>query len=306
MIEDLRTTPIREYQVHLENTIIKLLIDAPWETSYNTILTAPTPHIHVTSELFVCGKGEVVLQTNDGYLSLFDGDAAIVPPGVFHRKDRTAPKTQGVSLSFLCIHKNTNDCSNLYKTFLPFISGNRVLVYRQQPSLFTKVNEILKCAETSISFAPALLMASLLISIAEMPREAQCNTDTTLSKPMVRINDIQRMLKLDQIIETYYMQNWKIDDIAAQLHIGIRQLDRNIRKRYGKTLHELIMDKRIQTAEKLLISSSMTTEAIAVTVGFSSISGFYREFVRRHGNTPAVYRKMHKTNFDYEKLHKTT
>ena len=53
------------------------------------------------------------------------------------------------------------------------------------------------------------------------------------------------------------------------------------------------MDKRIQTAEQLLVTTDMTVDKIAVTVGFSSSAGFYREFMKRYDTTPAEYRKRY-------------
>lgn len=286
-------TSVKEYHVHLENTIIRMLIDVPWEMEKNAALPPPTPHSHVCSELFVCGAGEIVLKTENGYLTLHSGDAAIVPPGVYHVKYRTAPDTTGHAISFQCIRKNTRDCTDLYRQFLPYISGRQILVYRQHPTLFADVQSILQTAETEKGFRPALLLAELLLRNTTVPPEQENSREDPDEEPVHGFRDIHRMLKLDQLLDNCYMQNYTIDAIADQLYISSRQLTRIVQKRYGKTLLQVIMDKRIQTAERLLVTTDMTIDKIAVAVGFSSSAGFYREFAKRYAATPAEYRRKY-------------
>jgi len=286
-------TSVKEYHVHLENTIVRMLIDVPWEMEKNAALPPPTPHSHVCSELFVCGAGEIVLKTENGYLTLYSGDAAIVPPGVYHVKYRTAPDTVGNAISFQCIRKNTRDCTDLYKQFLPYMSGKQILVYRQHPTLFRDVQNILQAAKTEKGCRPALLLAELLLRNTSVSPEHENISENPDGESVTGFRDIQRMLKLDQLLENCYMQNFTIDEIADQLYISSRQLTRIAQKRYGKTLLQVIMDKRIQTAERLLVTTDMTVDKIAVAVGFNSSASFYREFTKRYATTPAEYRKKY-------------
>ncbi len=102
------------------------------------------------------------------------------------------------------------------------------------------------------------------------------------------------MRELDNLIDSEYTKKWNTADVANRLFLSPRQLDRIALKRYGKTLHQVIVDKRIKTAESLLINTDMTIEKIAITVGFNSSVGFYREFVKRYDMTPAKYREAQK------------
>lgn len=291
MPEGPETTSLREFHVHLENTIVRLLIGETWDRARDEAVIAHIPHTHVCSELFVCGIGEVILKTEEGYLTLHAGDAAIVPPGVHHIKYRTTPGTEGYALNFLCIRKNTRGCTDLYKIFRPFVDSSRIMVWRKQPALFAGVQKIIGEAETSCDFTPALRMAELLIKAVAMPMEQAETTVAAEPETVSRFSDMQRILQLDQLIGTYYMQDWKIDNFAEQLYISSRQLARIVQKRYGKTLHEVIMDKRVQAAKRLLMTTDNTVDKIAITVGYSSSAGFYRDFARHYDTTPAEYRR---------------
>lgn len=288
---EFENVPLQEFCVHLENTTIRLLIGERWKKGEEDAEQVPVPHTHACSELFVCGTGEVMLQTEDGLLPLHAGDAAIVPPGVYHRKHHTTPDAVGYALSFLCIQKNRKECSDLYKTFLPFAEGKRILVWRSQPVFFESVEKILRQAQTARDFSPALSMAQLLMQAAQLPLDTAEPPSAAQPKTASPFDDMRRIMGLEHLVESCYMQDWKAEDIAKQFYISTRQLDRIVRKRYGKTLHEVLMDKRIQIAQRLLLTTDHTVDKIAVTVGFSTSAGFYREFSRRCGITPGAYRR---------------
>ena len=77
-----------------------------------------------------------------------------------------------------------------------------------------------------------------------------------------------------------------------ELFISTRQLDRIVIKRYGKSLHQLIVDRRFTLAEQLLSTTDLTVEVIASRAGFSSSASLYREFKKRRGVTPAAFRRI--------------
>jgi len=292
MPEVLSTTPIREFSLHLENTLIRLFFDSPQLVSGAAVPVLPDPHIHVTAELFVCAEGEVILKTQEGFLNLHAGDAAIVPPGIFHTKYRIASHTTGYALCFLCTPIPSSSCVDLYKTLSPFMNENHILIYRQHPSLVSEVEKIVHAAEGSEEFLTILQLASLLIRLSKLSvTEAEATNDTPTSAAPVVGNDIQRIMHLEELIEGSYFQSWSLQTIADHLHLSVRQLDRICQKRFGKTLHAVMMDRRIHAAEKLLVTSDMTIEQIALTVGFHSVSGFYREFSRRHPISPSEFRQ---------------
>ena len=282
---------LREFRVHLENIILRLLIGERWKDGENDSQLTSFPHTHACAELFVCGAGCVRLKTEEGILPLYAGDAAIVPPGIYHKKDGTTEGTEGYALSFLCFQRHMKDCGNLYETFRPFLEGKRILVWRNQNVLIESVRQIVAEAETARDFTPALLLAQLLLKAAELP------LDTTEADPAAeqnaapRFDDMQRIMQLEHSVENSYMQEWKTEEIAEHLHISSRQLDRIVKKRFGKTLHEVIMDKRVQIAQRLLLTTDDTVDKIAVAVGFRTSAGLYREFSRRLGTTPGAYRK---------------
>lgn len=62
------------------------------------------------------------------------------------------------------------------------------------------------------------------------------------------------------------------------------------RRSVGLTVGEQVRRHRIAEAQRLLATSSMTTESIAHAAGFGSSSSFYDHFARACGTTPGQYR----------------
>lgn len=280
-------TPAKEFQLTLEDTYLRLLVDAAWKTEepQQTLL-----HSHISTELFVCGKGQITLKTEDGFLSLFPGDAAVIPPHVLHLKYQVEPQTEGYAISFLCERRSVRDSSDLYRQLHQFVSGTQIMLYRNAPHIFDSVHKIIREAGHTDRRMPVLHLAELLINMLDCP----CSGAVESSRATIEQSqsaDIQRMMELDKLIANAYRSDWNNRTIAELLYISPRQLDRIVLKRYGKTLHQVILDKRMENATQLLLTSDMNIHEIAVAVGFGSGSGLYRECKKRYGLTPTQYRE---------------
>lgn len=295
MRDPISLTQPEELCLQIENIIFRLLIhknriNDKSKGAESVLYT--TMHTHVSSEFFVCERGEITIKIPTGNIVLHSGDAAIIPPGIRHYKSDVLRGTVGYTVSFLCHKRNVREGADLYKMLAPFVSGRQIVIFRNRLEIYDSVERIIKeTAENKI--LPVIHMIELLIKAGELPyQKVEPIGDESASE--LQGNDIQRMMKLDQLINVFFMRELTVEEVASHLYISSRQLDRIVRKRYGKTLHCVIIDKRIDTAEEMLLSTDMTVDKIGVAVGFGSKAGFYREFSKRHNMTPAQYRKANK------------
>lgn len=288
MAENRVISPIREFAVNVENISFRLLIDRQHEngSSENASFFL---HNHVSAELFSCLSGTVTLATEEGRLILRDGDMAVVPPGVPHRMLSSEENTESAVISFICERRTDRGISDdLYATLSVYVCSDSVLLYRDRKDICEDIADMVHEGQEEGGIAPALRALELLIRVAELPAEG--NHDAVDKRSESRY-DIQRMMRLDTVIATSYMKKLSMKEIADELYISSRQLDRIVRKRYGKTLHKIIMETRLRSAERMLMTTNMTVQEIGSEVGFSSNAAFYREFSRFYGVTPAEYRK---------------
>lgn len=85
--------------------------------------------------------------------------------------------------------------------------------------------------------------------------------------------------------------------LAKQLSISRRQLDRAFQTHVGKTPQELWRDMRLEHARWRLLSSSRTITQIAHECGYSDCAHFVRWFKRKHSLSPKNYRDSRKRDF---------
>lgn len=79
--------------------------------------------------------------------------------------------------------------------------------------------------------------------------------------------------------------------IADNSALSLRGLNRHFRAQTGTTPMRWLNDARVQRAQQLLETTSLTIEAIAHEVGFGTAAAMRRHFLRRAGTSPHAYRQ---------------
>jgi len=104
--------------------------------------------------------------------------------------------------------------------------------------------------------------------------------------------------KIDSTISTeilnYIKSNYKditLRDMADHFSYNPDYIGKLVKKTLGKTLTELVKEKKIKQAEFLLSSTKMSVIDVISEVGYSNVSYFYRQFKEQVGVTPDEYRK---------------
>lgn len=83
----------------------------------------------------------------------------------------------------------------------------------------------------------------------------------------------------------------KLDELAEEFHLTQSYLSRVIRQETGQSFTELIENLRLDHAARLLATTKMPVEQIAVEAGFGCREFFHRKFKERYGVPPSVWRK---------------
>lgn len=87
-----------------------------------------------------------------------------------------------------------------------------------------------------------------------------------------------------------FVDDFSMDDVAAQLSMHRRTLDRHL-QRYGTTYSELLESVRDDIARQLLRETGFSVQRVAASVRFSSAANFATAFRRRAGMTPTEFRR---------------
>jgi AraC-like DNA-binding protein len=93
-------------------------------------------------------------------------------------------------------------------------------------------------------------------------------------------------------IRMNYTQRLTLDTLAKALGRQSAYLGRLFRDEIGITVHEYVTRARMVNGG-MQVRSGVKIEAVALDLGYQSKKNFYRQFKRRFGMTPEMYRRVH-------------
>ena len=96
-------------------------------------------------------------------------------------------------------------------------------------------------------------------------------------------------IDLLQEIRMHY-DSFSLKDYAAQCHVSSAYLSRVLKEATGKTCTELLQERRIERAKKLLHETDLSIFEICEAVGYKNSTYFYRIFEQAEGISPAQWR----------------
>ena len=113
-------------------------------------------------------------------------------------------------------------------------------------------------------------------------------------KPTPAARHESYLVTIEQIVSEY-SHNPEADIdlafVAEALHLSTKQTSRIIHKYFKKPFSALKLDKRLEYARYLIVTSDMQIAEIAAKAGFTSENYFYSTFKKKFGKTPLAYRK---------------
>ncbi|MBZ9702592.1 MULTISPECIES: AraC family transcriptional regulator [unclassified Mesorhizobium] len=85
---------------------------------------------------------------------------------------------------------------------------------------------------------------------------------------------------------------WKLPDLAELCGMSRATFMRQFQDKLGRSALDLLTDLRMSLAANELKKPAISTEAVAETVGYQSVSAFRRVFAERTGMTPGEWRRL--------------
>lgn len=93
------------------------------------------------------------------------------------------------------------------------------------------------------------------------------------------------------LIEREFRTGMDVADFAAALGVTPTHLTRACKAACGRTAHDLIQDRLLFEARRLLAETSVPVKDVARQLGYRSAAYFTRAFQHRTGQTPTVFRR---------------
>lgn len=129
----------------------------------------------------------------------------------------------------------------------------------------------------------SLLVDLIYVDLARIYRAQQTTTDNNSKKK------ISRLIQLEKQIELLYKEQKHATTYAAKLNVSVKHLNKNVMAALGKTTSDLIHDRVLLEAKRMLIHGKATIQEIAYDLGYDDASYFSRFFKKKTGFSPSNF-----------------
>lgn len=228
-----------------------------------------TRHSHPYIELmyFIEGKGNLEVSGTQMTISLFD--TVVYPANWEHQEDLISEKKREV----ICLWVD-----------LPGLELEEPIKLQDRDNNLSQIFRSIHSEAKREKPEPLLLEYGIKLLLTIILR----NNSEAMEHRDVLSNALQ-------YIHARFSEKITLDQLADMEHISKSYLSRLFKRHTGMTVITYINHLRIQTAKRLLISSSESVNEIAYQVGFESIKYFFRTFKALTGESPASFRRRYKS-----------
>lgn len=128
--------------------------------------------------------------------------------------------------------------------------------------------------------------------------------DTSSTNPSAP-PEVALALALRRLIDQHYREAWTLERFVAELGTTSHLLGKASQTVLGRSVKELVVQRRLLEAKRLLLFTVRPVEDIAYETGFADPAYFSRFFRLRCGEAPARWRQLHRDSAaaDAHKVH---
>lgn len=237
------------------------------------------------------GISEQIINGNKHILE--QGDILLLNPNSYHEIKKMdyddiliniVFEGQNINLDFLRNIKQSN--SILYTFLLNNIESNNslsdyiILKKNKNYRLITIIKQMLEEYFLKDSFSNEIIENYLSILLYNLARNLPIDSKDIKYK---NLNSI--IIDILNIIDRDY-KNITLNNLSKKLNYNKNYLSNMIKKNTGKTLTELVNQRRILEARNLLSSTNFSITSICYKVGYTNKNYFYKKYKQYYNETP--------------------
>jgi len=104
---------------------------------------------------------------------------------------------------------------------------------------------------------------------------------------------LEKFMSVCSYIDEHCTEDLTLESVADRAGFSKFHFSRLFKQFTNISFYKYLNQKRIETAEKLLVSPNLSVTEVSLSSGFSSMSSFIRMFKQVKGCTPTEYRSMY-------------
>lgn len=248
-----------------------------------------TPHRHAFYELIFIlnGGGRHEIDFYDYPLQTFS--VHFVKSAQVHLIDRT-DHAQGCSLlfseDFLHTIRQNADLQQI-----PFFQIPAQPLVQLNEEAFEQIRPILANIKTETTNSKTRSSIELIRAYCQVLLLIIGRAYHALPQPPVQKPQDNIVQQFFQLIDLHFAEHLNLEQYAVQLQLSANYLSELCKRQTGKTAHQLMQERVLLEAKRLLCYSELSIKAIAYKLNFTDTSYFSRFFKKHTHVSPAEYRQ---------------
>lgn len=250
-----------------------------------------SPHKHLFYELFILSSGSTIHNVDFLEFQLSANTLFFISQGQLHIWAKNLRKSL---VGFRLMFNETFMTHNFIKpnflfelVYLNNIYFNPLLAIEPNAKIYTYF-ELLHQEYQDENRNKHSLQAMLYLILNEIQKIANAQ----IPNQAENLNDLTIYKQFLNNVENSFNQNISIDTYAENLCISTRQLSRIVKNLANLTLNQVIQNRKILEAKRLLKYSNLSINEIAYQSGFEDASYFIRLFKKLENCTPNEFKKI--------------
>jgi len=286
---------IHEELVVYQSPLLRMKI---WEIRNEHQLKKDTPapirrwHFHQEAEFVLLLEGEIKFYVDQSIVQLGPGDVLIVGPSQLHSG---RGMVNGIIHQIVCQFDLKQYLDSFAAPYSLFFSDARTPLSRLNEAVHTnqKIKEQIAGAllniyeesqsrkvgyELAVSMHMKHIMLMLLRHCGETLKTAESGALEAL-RPVLTY------------VDNHYMDKIDLRTASQMANMSYHYVSRLFSRTLGISFTEYMNRKRIQAAERLLVTNNMNVADVGAAVGISNTSHFFETFRKVNGCSPTEFRK---------------
>jgi len=237
---------------------------------------------HLIPEIAIALDGRGRMDFQDQSLVFQSPSVILLPPGCAHCEAAFSPRTP---YALLWLIGQGSLTTALISAFQPGRGWrtplHRTVRSRSSLRLFARIRTGIK---SGAAFSPAVRRDLLDLMVRFYEGEESTVQSSHSGKALDRYAGLLEQIR--DFLNVHFAEPITLPQLAAQVHLTPRYLNRLFHRWSGEALHEFLTRRRMEEALKLCRQKQHLVKEIAATVGYEDPLYFSRAFRRYFGRSP--------------------
>lgn len=249
-------------------------------------------HINNFYIISLCTDGEGIYCIDGENIRVEKGTLIFLHPGqLCSIVDETGVEGVRIAFSPYVYDKMESHFANIIKYGL-FRNFNSIKIEKENFREYLNEHFIELLSESNTDRQSAMynlkLYTLLYFIMAKIYEHSPNNSDNT----GMTSRSFKLFIRFMAMIDNNYNTNHRVDDYLRALHVGHKELAASTKEHCNKNPHDMIIDKCIFEAKRLLTYSHLSIKEIALELGYNEPSNFSLIFKKYTKLTPNQYRRI--------------